>query len=244
MDAYKVRLDAFEGPMDLLLHLIEKNKIDIYDIPIAEITEQYIEYIDESRQFDIEISSEFLVMAATLLHIKSRMMLPKAPKTEEGEEEDPRQELVERIIEYRRFKAVSEQLEDMAKEQQRFFSRPAQSLHIRHLPPENLSLDELVEAFFTVARSKADLISIPKVLVEKAKYTVEEKLGAIIDRLYTAGGEMLFVDAFDTGTKEELIVTFLAMLELIKLKSIVVYQPYQFGEIVIKLKRGKTDANY
>ena len=241
MDAYKVRLDAFEGPMDLLLHLIEKNKIDIYDIPIAEITEQYIQYIDESRQFDIEISSEFLVMAATLLHIKSRMMLPKAPKTEEGEEEDPRQELVERIIEYRRFKAVSEQLEDMAKEQQRFFSRPSQSLHIRHLPPENLSLDELVEAFFAVARSKEDLVSIPKVLVEKAKYTVEEKLGVIIDRLYAAGGEMLFVDAFDTGTKDELIVTFLAMLELIKLKSIVVYQPYQFGEIIIKLKLTKTD---
>ena len=241
MDAYKVRLDAFEGPMDLLLHLIEKNKIDIYDIPIAEITEQYIQYIDESRQFDIEISSEFLVMAATLLHIKSRMMLPKAPKNEEGEEEDPRQELVERIIEYRRFKAVSEQLEDMAKEQQRFFSRPSQSLHIRHLPPENLSLDELVEAFFAVARSKEDLVSIPKVLVEKAKYTVEEKLGVIIDRLYAAGGEMLFVDAFDTGTKDELIVTFLAMLELIKLKSIVVYQPYQFGEIIIKLKLTKTD---
>ena len=241
MDAYKVRLDAFEGPMDLLLHLIEKNKIDIYDIPIAEITEQYIQYIDESRQFDIEISSEFLVMAATLLHIKSRMMLPKAPKTEEGEEEDPRQELVERIIEYRRFKAVSEQLEDMAKEQQRFFSRPSQSLHIRHLPPENLSLDELVEAFFAVARSKEDRVSIPKVLVEKAKYTVEEKLGVIIDRLYAAGGEMLFVDAFDTGTKDELIVTFLAMLELIKLKSIVVYQPYQFGEIIIKLKLTKTD---
>ncbi len=239
MDAYKVRLDAFEGPMDLLLHLIEKNKIDIYDIPIAEITEQYIQYIDESRQFDIEISSEFLVMAATLLHIKSRMMLPKAPKTEEGEEEDPRQELVERIIEYRRFKEVSEKLEDMAKEQQRFFSRPAQSLQIKHLPPENLSLDELVKAFFAVAQSKADLISIPKVLVEKAKYTVEDKLGAIIDRLYAAGGEILFVDVFDTGTKDELIVTFLAMLELIKLKSIVVYQPYQFGEIVIKLKSGK-----
>lgn len=238
MEAYKVRLDAFEGPMDLLLHLIEKNKIDIYDIPIAEITEQYIQYIDESREFDIEISSEFLVMAATLLHIKSRMMLPKAPKEEEAEEEDPRQELVQRIIEYRRFKAVSEKLENMAKEQQRFFSRPAQSLQIKHLPPENLSLDELVEAFFTVARSKADLIAVPKALVEKAKYTVEDKLGAIIDRLYSSDGEMLFEDAFDTGTKEELIVTFLAMLELIKLKSIVVYQPYQFGEIIIKLRRG------
>ena len=239
--ALSVKIESFEGPLDLLLHLIDVNKFNIFDIPIVEITAQYMDYLKSMETEDLNVMSEFLVMAATLLHIKSRMMLPKAPKNEEGEEEDPRQELVERIIEYRRFKAVSEQLEDMAKEQQRFFSRPSQSLHIRHLPPENLSLDELVEAFFAVARSKEDRVSIPKVLVEKAKYTVEEKLGVIIDRLYAAGGEMLFVDAFDTGTKEELIVTFLAMLELIKLKSIVVYQPYQFGEIIIKLKRTKTD---
>ena len=103
---YLIKLGAFEGPMDLLMHLIEKNKIDLYDIPIADLTRQYLEYIDTLYQFDIEYASEFLVMAATLLHIKSRMMLPKS-EGEEEREEDPRMELVERLLEYRRFKEVS-----------------------------------------------------------------------------------------------------------------------------------------
>ena len=104
MEDYKVKVDAFEGPMDLLMHLIEKNKIDIYDIPIAELTRQYVEYLDRFREFNIEIASSFLVMAATLLQIKSRMMLPKPEVNEEGEVEDPRLELVARIVEYRKFK--------------------------------------------------------------------------------------------------------------------------------------------
>ena len=114
MQDYKIKLDAFEGPMDLLMHLIEKNKIDIYDIPIAELTQQYMDYLDASREFNIEIASEFLVMAATLLQIKSRMMLPKPPKEELEDEEDPRLELVQRILEYRRFKQVSSVLSTMA----------------------------------------------------------------------------------------------------------------------------------
>ena len=103
---YLVKLDAFEGPMDLLMHLIEKNKIDLYDIPIADLTRQYLDYINTLYQFDIEYASEFLVMAATLLRIKSRMLLPKNDREEE-QEEDPRMELVERLLEYRRFKEVS-----------------------------------------------------------------------------------------------------------------------------------------
>ena len=101
MEDYKIKIDAFEGPMDLLMHLIEKNKIDIYDIPIAELTRQYLDYLDKFREFNMEIASSFLVMAATLLQIKSRMMLPKAPQAEGEPEEDPRFELVQRILEYR-----------------------------------------------------------------------------------------------------------------------------------------------
>ena len=114
MEDYKFKLDAFEGPMDLLMHLIEKNKIDIYDIPIAELTRQYLDYLDKFREFNMEIASSFLVMAATLLQIKSRMMLPKTKQEETAEEEDPRLELVQRILEYRKFKQVSQVLGDMA----------------------------------------------------------------------------------------------------------------------------------
>jgi scpA/B protein len=105
-DDYLVKLDAFEGPMDLLMHLIEKNKIDLYDIPIADLTRQYLDHIDRLYQFDIEYASEFLVMAATLLRIKARMLLPPA-ETDEEQEEDPRRELVERLLEYRRFKEIA-----------------------------------------------------------------------------------------------------------------------------------------
>ena len=111
---YTVHLEAFEGPMDLLMHLIEKEKIDIYDIPIAKLTEQYLDYLRQMQEFDMEIASSFLVMAATLLQIKSRMMLPKPPAPQEEEEEDPRLELVRRILEYRKFKQVSSVLEGMA----------------------------------------------------------------------------------------------------------------------------------
>ena len=116
MEKYSVRLESFEGPMELLMHLIDKNKIDIYDIPIAELTEQYIDYLDQFREFNLEIASEFLLMAATLLQIKSRMMLPKPPKSKEVEETediDPRQELIDRILEYRKYKEVSAVLLDM-----------------------------------------------------------------------------------------------------------------------------------
>ena len=107
MEDYKIKLDAFEGPMDLLMHLIEKNKVDIYDIPVAELTRQYLDYLQKFREFNIEFASSFLVMAATLLQIKSRMMLPKTEKLTDEGEEDPRFELVQRILEYRKFKQVS-----------------------------------------------------------------------------------------------------------------------------------------
>ena len=129
MQDYTIRLDAFEGPLDLLMHLIERNKIDIYDIPIATLTEQYMEYLAKFKEFNIEVASEFLVMAATLLQIKSRILLPKVKKIEaEEEEEDPRQELVDRLLEYRRFKEVSDILDQLAQEQEKMFFRPPADL--------------------------------------------------------------------------------------------------------------------
>ena len=138
---YQVRLEAFEGPMELLLHLIQVNKIDIYDIPIAALTEQYMAYLAEMRRFDIEVASEFLVMAATLLLIKSRMLLPKTPKeAEEDEEIDPREELVRRIVEYQRYKKVSLEMAERAEEESRFVGRAPAELPVRLAPPQGLSV--------------------------------------------------------------------------------------------------------
>lgn len=242
MDGYKVKLDAFEGPMDLLMHLIEKNKIDIYDIPIASLTQQYMDYLDQFKEFNMEIASEFLVMAATLLQIKSRMMLPKPPKEDvEEEEEDPRRELVQRILEYRRFKQVSTVLAEMAQSQERFYAREPLSLPVRHLPPENLSLELLLEAFQMVLEVK-DELRIPDVLVAPEEYNIHDKMADIMSLLNRANGKLLFSEAFRSGTRSELVVTFLAMLELIKLKAIVVRQQRLFAEIYISVKAGNEDG--
>ena len=234
MEDYKVKIDAFEGPMDLLMHLIEKNKIDIYDIPIAELTRQYVEYLDRFREFNIEIASSFLVMAATLLQIKSRMMLPKPEKNEEGEEEDPR------LLEYRKFKQVSGVLGDMAGVQERFVSREPMELPVHHLPPGNLSLKLLVEAFHTVLSVKQEL-SIPKALVTPETFSIKDKMADILSLLARSHGRLLFSEAFETGTRNELIVTFLALLELMKLKTVTVKQQRAFAEIYICTREEKED---
>ncbi len=234
MDDYKIKLAAFEGPMDLLLHLIEKNKIDIYDIPIAELTRQYLAYLDRYREFNIEIASSFLVMAATLFQIKSKMMLPKNEASADEDELDPRIELVQRILEYRKFKEVSNLLTDMAVVQERYISREPMVLPVKHLPPANLSLESLLDAFKTVLSLKAEL-SIPKVLVEPQPYSIKQKMTMIVTLLKRSGGKLLFIEAFETGNKTELIVTFLALLELIKLKSIKVTQQRPFAEIYIAM---------
>ena len=236
MEQYSIRLECFEGPMDLLMHLIEKNKINIYDIPIASLTEQYMGYLDKMREFNMEIASEFIIMAATLLQIKSRMLLPKPPKKVEEEEIDPRQELIDRILEYRRFKEVSTVLSDMQEKQEYFFAREPMELPQRHLPPAQLSLNELLEAFKKVMTAKVEA-KIPQVLVEPEVFSVEDKMELLLSLLNRLDGKMLFSDAFNSdNSKSELITTFLAMLELIKLKSIVVMQDGSFEEIYISIR--------
>ena len=227
--------------MDLLMHLIDKNKIDIYDIPIANLTQQYMDYLDRFKEFNMEIASEFLVMAATLLQIKSRMMLPKPPKEEEAEEDDPRRELVRRILEYRRFKQVSGILSEMAQTQEKFYARAPLPLPAQHLPPENLSMEMLLEAFRTVLEVKEEL-RIPDVLVTPEEYSIQDKMEDIMSLLSRTNGRLLFSEAFRSGTRTELIVTFLAMLELIKLKTIVVKQQRACAEIYICVKAGNEDA--
>ena len=236
MENYKIKLDVFEGPMDLLLHLIDKHKIDIYDIPIAILTKQYLRYLDEMKSFNIEISSEFLVMAATLLQIKSKMLLPRQ-NLEEDEEEDPRSELVNRIIEYRRFKEVSEVLSNMIEVNEQFCAREPTAIPTEYLPPQNIPLDVLIAAFNTVLQIKED-IAIPEVIVTKEEFNIEDKMQEVLNILKKFGGEILFLEAFYETSKVELIFTFLAILELIRNNKIYVNQKHNFSEIFIFLKEG------
>lgn len=229
---YTFHLAAFNGPLELLMHLIEKNKIDIYDIPIAELTRQYLDYLEAMREMDMEVTSAFLVMAATLLQIKSRMMLPKK-KAEENEEEDPRQELVERLLEYRRFKEVSEVLGSMADLQEHFVGRAPLDLPVRHLPPESLDLDLLLTAFREVMSVKGEEAGLPAAIIRPEPYHIEDKMEEIEALLRERGGRMRFEDAFERGTRGELVVTFLALLELMKQQSVTAQQSHLFGTITI-----------
>ena len=234
MDAYKIELEAFSGPMELLMSLIEKNKIDIHDIPIGELTAQYMDYLDKFREFNIEIASEFLVMAATLLSIKARMMLPKPPAPEK-EEPDPRESLVQSLIEYKRFKEVSRTLAEIVAEQGNYFARGPTVLPVRHLPPEHIELDLLIEAFRNMLAVKEEL-AIPSVLVAPEEFSIKSKMAEILSLMHRAGGQLLFSEAFSYGSRPEIIATFLALLELIKLKTITVQQPRLFAEIYISLQ--------
>ena len=240
---YQVKLDAFEGPMELLMHLIQVNKIDIYDIPIAALTEQYMAYLAAMREFNIEVASEFLVMAATLLLIKSRMMLPKPPKeTAEDEGIDPREELVQRIVEYQRYKKVSLAMAERAEDAERYVGRAPTELPARLAPPTGLSAQALWEAFRKVLAVKRAL-TIPEAIVAHDEYRVEDQMQMIIARLLAARDNATdFEDLFAEGTRDELVATFLALLELIRRRMILVRQPALFAPIRVELREGVDGA--
>ena len=233
-EQYKVHLESFEGPLDLLLHLIEKNRIDIYDIPIALLTEQYMDYLAKFK--------EFLVMAATLLQIKSKILLPDTKVEEVNEDDtdevDPRKELVERLLEYRRYKEVSSILGEMADEAGKRFFREASNLPTKHLPPKGLDVKLLWQAFQNVLESQIE--NEPLVAnVAREKYTIEDKIISLLALLKQHGGNICFNIVFQYSkhkiSKSELITTFLAMLELIKIKRITVYQTSIFSPIYLKI---------
>lgn len=234
---YKVKLEVFEGPLDLLLYLIMKEEIDIYDIPIAKITDQYLEYLELMQLLDLTIAGEFLVMAATLIHIKSKMLLPPDQVEAEGEEEaDPRVELVKRLLEYKKFKEAAGELAHMESHQKHFFARVGSGLKMDDLPdvPQEdfmeASLFDLITAFTKVLKD------IPKEAfykVVKDEFTVSEKIHDIL-HLLVEKNSMLFLDLFRSAkNKFEMITLFLAILELIKIKEIVVRQLEPFGDIEI-----------
>ncbi|KYZ77483.1 segregation/condensation protein A [Anaerosporomusa subterranea] len=237
MDNYKIRLEVFEGPLDLLLHLIEKNQLDIYDIPITLVTEQYLNYLRTMQEFSIDVASEFLLMAATLLQIKSRLLLPRPPKPEVEEDEliDPRQELVERLIEYRKYKEVARFLEEVRSVRERYFSREPQSLDLEIPPPVGLSLDDLILAFAKVWESDAEEFA----LVAHDEISVQDKISDILTLLSQGQGKLEFFQTIiRSRSRNEVVTAFIALLELVRTKRVVVSQENRFGPIYLKLRDG------
>ena len=238
-----VKLDAFEGPLDLLLHLIEKNKVSIYDIPIVEITDQYLEYLHAMEaEESMESLSEFHVMAATLLQIKSRMLLPREEKEEE---EDPREELVRRLMEYKMFKYAAMELKDLSVDAQKVFYRgESVPREIREyqdpvVPEEivgDISLTRLNEVFQMVIRRKKDMedpVRSKFGKIRKEKYRVEDRI-TDIRKMVKGMRRINFRTLLDIQpSREKVIVTFLAVLELMKVGEISVTQEENFAEIYL-----------
>ena len=238
MENYQIHLQSFEGPMDLLMNLIAKNKIDIYDVPIATLTEQYLAYLDEMKRFDIEIASSFLVMAATLLSIKSRMMLPKTVVTEDEEEEDPRKELVERILAYRKYQQASLELTARAEQEGRFCSRPPMKLPAHRVLAGPLSLKKLLEAYGMAVRVGEEL-AIPEALVTPDPIRVQDRIEEIEHLLGRTQKPLRFSETFRMGDLGSLITSFLAVLELLRLGRVHAWQTADGREFMIQSRKGE-----
>lgn len=239
------KLEQFEGPLDLLLHLIEKNKVSIYDIPIAEITDQYLEYVSQMEREDLNVVSEFLVMAATLLDIKSRMLLP-AEVNEEGEEEDPRAELVERLLEYKMYKYMAFELKDRELDAEKvFYKNPTIPKEVaRYEPPvdldkllDGLTLAKLQRIFESVMKRREDKVDPIRSnfgTIRQEPVSLEEKITSVMD--YARKHRRFSFRAMleRQGDKLEVVVTFLAVLELMKIGKIHLTQEHLFDDMEIE----------
>jgi segregation and condensation protein A len=241
--SYSIKLDSFEGPLDLLLHLIDKAEVDIYDIPIAEITEQYLSTIDEMHALQLDVASEFVVMAATLLSIKSKMLLPKKEEQVfqplldiDVEEADPREELVQRLLEYKRYKLLAEELREMEIGRSHVFTRPAEDLtpYVREEEStvKDVSLYDLLtalEKLFTRIRTKEPLRKI-----SRDEVSIKDRMQEIRQLLKAGGGMVRFFQLFSaSATRTEIVTTFLALLELMKSKHVTCVQNQLFQDILI-----------
>jgi len=232
--SYKFRLDIFEGPLDLLLYLIKKNEIDIYNIPIAVITEQYLEYIEEMRSLNLNLAGEYLVLAATLIHIKSRMLLP-VHDDEMEDEEDPREELVRQLLEYKTFKEAALNLNGLTLLGRDSFRRDASIDDVDEGSDtllREVGIFELVEAFRKMVVESAAMEFLE---IDVEKISLSERINEIIDEL-NEQKTLTFEDLMGgVHDKMRLIYTFLAILELVKLRVIKAYQAVSYGTIRISL---------
>lgn len=253
-----VKLQNFEGPLDLLLHLIDKNKVNIYDIPIAQITDQYMEYLHHMEKQDLNLMSEFLVMAATLLDIKARMLLPGEEKEEEKEKDDPRSELVERLLEYKLYKFMSYELRDREKEAERImFKKPAVPKEVLEYETpvdteellKDLTLAKLHKIFQDIMRkqeSRIDPIRSRFGKIEKETVSLDEKIEYVLHYVLEKKTCSFRKLLEKKRGKTQMIVTFLAILELMKMGKISIVQEHSFEDITITAReeaRGEEFGN-
>lgn len=224
---YRIQLEIFEGPLDLLLHLIKKEQVNIYDIPIARITEQYLNHLRIMKEMNMALASDFLVMAATLIYIKSKMLLPRETSFDMATEDDPRKELVDRLLEYQRFKAAAEMLWSRAEVEQGVFVR-AKISSDEHNPEIAATAYDLFEAFRRAIERQRQVLEVE---IARDEITMAEKLEEI--RKLLTEQERIEVDRlFDQArSRREMVITFLALLELVRLAAIRLVQQIAFGKI-------------
>jgi len=232
---YKVKLEIFEGPLDLLLYLIKRDEVDIYDISIERITRQYLEYLQAFKELNIDVAGEFVVMAATLLYIKSRSLLPadQQPPEEEAEDDDPRWDLIRQLIEYKKFKEAAAQLQVRALAQENLFARENYAIPVSTTPLllGEVGIFQLINAFQNVLKRLESREELREIFGEN--FTVSDKIDTILARI-AEGNSFKFSELFlEMVSRVEVAVTFLALLELIRLKQVRVLQPGPFAEIEI-----------
>ncbi|RSD27477.1 segregation/condensation protein A [Mesobacillus subterraneus] len=244
---YNVKIEAFEGPLDLLLHLINRLEIDIYDIPVAKITEQYLMYIHAMKELQLDVASEYLVMAATLLAIKSKMLLPKHEEElvndfEFEQDDDPRNELVERLIEYKKFKEAASDLKSLEEERGLMYTKPPSDLSefAREGKSENTDLDislyDMLGAFQKLLRRKK-LQRPMSTKIARQEISIEKRMEEVLNFLKESGKRKSFNELFPESDREHIVVTFLAILELIKRKEIDIEQEQNFAEIYMTARK-------
>jgi segregation and condensation protein A len=243
LEGYPVKLANFEGPLDLLLHLIRKHEINIYDIPIVLVTRQYLEYIDLMQELNLDVAGDFLVMAATLIHIKSRTLLPRTDPTQEDPDEDPREALMRRLLEHQKYKAAAELLHERETLRSAQWTRPDGPItEIAGEAPEpevEIDLFSLISAFRAVVERAKHR---PKVYLPAEQIPIEDRIEQLMTRLSeteACGFEDLFADV---QTRPGLIVTFLALLEMIRLKLVRVFQAGSVGPIRVYRRARPADA--
>ena len=233
---YKVKLEIFEGPLDLLLYLIKQDEIDIYEISLERITSQYLEYLQAFKELNIDIAGEFIVMAANLIYLKSRSLLPadQQPPDEDAEEDDPRWDLIRQLIEYKKFKEAALLLHTRELEQERIFARSGTgpgATASAPLPLGEVGIFQLINAFQTVIRRIEAREDLREIFGEH--FTVSDKIDSILRRV-SDGLPLKFSELFAAmASRVEIVVTFLALLELIRLKQVLVTQTNPFDEIEI-----------
>ena len=238
---YKIVIDAFEGPMDLLIHLIDKAEIDIYDIPISLIAEQFVEYIRQMEELNLEVTGEFLVMAATLLEIKSKLLLPNKTTSEdmqlELEEIDPRVELVRKLVEYKKYKNAANELKTLENIYSKVYYKPKEDLielESEDFQLEGLNIEVLLKSINNIIKKRnKTTLSLDIGEIQREEYTLEECMESIKSNI-AVGGVLKFSSLIDEdSTKNQIITYFLSVLELIRLKYINVFQEEDFSDLVI-----------